>query len=147
MPTQKGRVFVGLALSSTMVKGDAVITRQLLTIEQVTEILSRYEDKVVSCCNPSHEATLAAIQMRFGINIRVPSTAPKISLDYGDSLVVLSAKFGRRLSGGGHYTQEDIDRAEFEFVLYHVLNPRCFLLDPIDMLEVNGMGTVGFVRT
>ncbi len=112
-----GRVFVGLAMSSTMFSGDCTISRKVLSVEEAKRLLS---ENVVSCFNPSHIATIEALNTRFGIVCEIPEVAPKVSLGQGDSLIVLSARFSRRLNEGEKFTQEEVDSANFEFVEYSV---------------------------
>lgn len=111
--------YVGLALSSTMFCGEALISRFQLSADEAAELI-RGED-VVSCLNPSHVATIEALQERFEIEIPIPETAPKVCLEPGDTLLVLSAKFNRRLAEGERYTAEEVQAANFEFVVYRVL--------------------------
>lgn len=107
--------FVGLAMSSTMFRGDCLISRKVLSADEAKQVLS---GEVVSCFNPSHSATIEALRARFGIEVEIPETAPKVTLEPGDSLLVLSARFSRRLSEGERYSPEEVDSANFEFVEY-----------------------------
>lgn len=109
--------YVGLALSSTMFEGDCQISRNVLNAEEAKGIIS---GEVISCFNPSHTATIEALRARFGIEVMAPETAPKVTLELGDSLIVLSARFSRRLSEGERYSPEEVDSANFEFVEYRV---------------------------
>lgn len=111
------RTYVGLAMSSTMFEGDCVISRKVLSVD---EAKSRLSGEIVSCFNPSHVATIEALRTRFGIEVEVPESAPKVTLEPGDSLLVLSARFSRRLNEGERYSLEEVDSANFEFVEYCV---------------------------
>ncbi len=113
------RTFVGLAMSSTMFQGDLLILRRELSPVEVREILARQD--VVSCVNPSHKATVDALKKKFGIEVPIPDgPAPKIVLEPGDSLLVLSANFKRRLAEGEKYSPEEVEAAQYEFALYQV---------------------------
>ena len=114
---KSGKVFVGLAMSSTMFSGNCEISRKVLSADEAKSILS---GDIISCFNPSHIATIEALRDRFGIEVAVPEVAPKVVLGQGDSLVVLSARFSRRLNEGEKFTQEEVDSASFEFVEYAV---------------------------
>jgi hypothetical protein len=114
------RTFVGLALSSTMFQEECLVVRMPLNLLRVQRLLM---DEVVSCVNPSHQATLDALRERFGIEIPIPETAPKVTLEPGDTLVTLSARFSRRLAEGEKYSAEEVAAATFEFVAYAVIDP------------------------
>lgn len=110
------KTYVGLALSSTMFSGDGLISRFALRAEEAKQLIGG--EDVISCCNPSHQATIAALREKFGIEIPIPETAPKVTLEPGDLLIVLSARFSRRLSEGEKYSPEEVESAAFEFVAY-----------------------------
>jgi hypothetical protein len=114
------RTFVGLALSSTMFEGEYLIARLVLGLGRVKHLLS---GEIVSCLNPSHTATIEALRQKYGIEIPIPESAPKVTLEPGDTLVVLSARFSRRLAEGERYSAEEIATATFEFVAYAVIDP------------------------
>lgn len=113
-----GKTFVGLAMSSTMFSGEVLISRRVLDAEEAKRIIS---GEIISCFNPSHEATIEALRTRFGIEVDVPETAPKVTLEPGDSLIVMSARFTRRLNEGERYSLEEVEGASFEFVKYDVI--------------------------
>lgn len=112
------KTFVGLAMSSTMFSGNIMISRKVLTVDEAKKRLS---GEIVSCFNPSHTATIEALRDRFDICVDVPETAPKVTLELGDSLIVLSARFSRRLNEGERYSPEEVSSANFEFVEYTVI--------------------------
>lgn len=111
------KTYVGLAMSSTMFSGDVLISRRVLTADQAKGIIS---GEIVSCFNPSHSATIEALQEKFGIVVPIPEVAPKVTLEPGDSLIVLSARFARRLNEGERFSPEEVNSASFEFVEYTV---------------------------
>lgn len=109
--------YVGLAMSSTMFQGDCTISRKVLSADEAKQVLS---GEIVSCFNPSHTATIEALRTRFDIEVEIPETAPKVVVEPGDSLLVLSARFSRRLNEGERFSEEEVNSASFEFVEYHV---------------------------
>lgn len=113
------KTIVGLAMSSTMFSGDVLISRKMLSADEAKSFLSGGE--VISCCNPSHSATLAALREKYTISVPISETAPKVSLEPGDTLLVLSARFSRRLAEGEKYSPEEVAAANFEFVAYRLL--------------------------
>lgn len=77
---------------------------------------------VESALNPSHEATVNALQQRYGVtNIQVPVKAPIIKLQKFDTLYLMTVRGLPRLEGTRQYTQEEIDKAEFTFAKYEVM--------------------------
>lgn len=115
------RTFVGLAMSSTMFAEEALLVRMPIGAQRVMDIAE--SEECVSCVNPSHAATIDALREKFGITLPIPETAPKVSLEPGDTLVVLSARFSRRLAEGERYSAEEVAAATFEFVAYAVIDP------------------------
>ncbi len=111
------KTFVGLAMSSTMFGREALISRRVLDAEEAKRIIS---GEIVSCFNPSHIATIEAIRTHFDIEVEIPETAPKVTLEQGDSLLVLSARFPRRLNEGERFSSEEVDSVSFELVEYTV---------------------------
>jgi hypothetical protein len=72
---------------------------------------------LASACNPDHQGTLDALKRKFGIEVPIPEIAPQIQLHSGDRLLVLGARFLRRLKEGERYTDEEVRKAEFRFQL------------------------------
>ena len=109
--------FIGLAIADSMFGTTASITRRELTVEDVKSVL---DEGVTSCCNPSHSLTLDALKQKHGIEVPVPEKAPFAKLTNGDRIVVLSARFPRRLNEGEVWTEEDVQKAEFKFGIWEV---------------------------
>lgn len=109
--------YVGLALADGMFSEEATASRRPLTVD---EARSMVEAGVISACNPSHALTLAALRDKHGIAVPVPEKAPFVKLAPGDQLIVLSARFPRRLAEGEVWSAEDVDKAEFKFGLWTV---------------------------
>ena len=110
--------FVGLAIADGMFPETAAATRRPLTVEEAKGLI---EAGVASCCNPSHKLTLDALNTKHGIVVPVPEKAPFVSLKAGDKVIVLSARFPRRLAEGEIWTTEDVEKAMFKFGLWEVI--------------------------
>jgi hypothetical protein len=112
-----GIVFIGLAVADGMFPPTATVTRRPLAVEEVKQIVAA---GVTSCCNPSHALTLEALAQKHDIVVPVPDKAPFAKLAVGDRLVVLSARFPRRLAEGETWTKEEVDAATFVFGMWEV---------------------------
>lgn len=113
------KVFFGFAIADSMFQGDATIQRRTLTVEQVRELIS---EGVVPCLNPSHIATIDAMRARYGLEVAIPDRAPQVSLNTGDSVIVMGVRGLPRLDASRHeYTSEEIAGATFSFSIYTVL--------------------------
>jgi hypothetical protein len=120
MANEGSTVFFGFAIADSMFRGEAIVRRMPLTEDDVRHIVAR---GVMSCCNPSHVPTIAAMRERFGFDVTVPEKAPLVSLYTGDALVVMSVRGLPRLEGRHEYTAEEITNATFSFALYVVEDP------------------------
>lgn len=114
----QGKTYVALAIADAMFAIDAKIVRRQLTVEEVMVIVA---DGVVSGFNPSHATTIAALEAKHGIVVPVPEKAPMIKLAVGDRLVVMSARFPRRLAEGEVWSQAEVDATQFAFGLWEVV--------------------------
>jgi len=111
------KVFFGFALADSMFNFDCDISRRSLKIE---EVLSFISSGVIPCFNPSHEATVFAMNSRFGINLPIPEVPPRVSLNSGDSVIVMGVRGLPRLTDRRHYNYEEIQNATFVFTIYTV---------------------------
>ena len=111
--------FFGFALADSMLECASEIARESLAPEQAREYLARVG--VVSCLNPSHAATIAAMRERFGIEVSIPEKPPQVRLVPGDSLIVMGVRGLPRLTDRHEYSAEEISSASFTFSLYTVL--------------------------
>jgi hypothetical protein len=76
---------------------------------------------LIPCLNPSHKATIDAMQLRYGINISIPEKAPIVKLSKSDSVIVMSVRGLPRLDATRHeYTETEIGNATFAFSIYEV---------------------------
>jgi len=109
--------YFGFALADSMFVGDCNITRRTIPVEEVKALVAQ---GVESCCNPSHEATINAMRSRFGIDVAIPETPPRVSLNTGDSIVVMGVRGLPRLTDRHEYTEEEVASATFSFSEYTV---------------------------
>lgn len=114
------KTFFGFALADSMFNRDCVISRRTLSVEEVKE---RVTQGVESCCNPSHSSTINAMRSRFGINVSIPVTPPRVELGVGDSAIVMGVRGLPRLTDRHEYTVEEIAQATFSFAEYTVGEP------------------------
>jgi hypothetical protein len=110
--------YFGFAVGDSMFLGDVTIhRREIRSIEEVRKIIAA---GVESCCNPSHKATIDALKVRFGIEVPIPETPPRVQLRDGDSLIVMGVRGLPRLTDRHEYTAEEIESAVFVFSKYTV---------------------------
>lgn len=108
--------FFGFALADSMFAGNCNITRTVLTVDEVKKMVQEF----TPCLNPSHQATIKAMQQRYGIQVEIPETPPRVELKPGDSVVVMGVRGLPRLTDRHEYTDEEIAAATFNFAEYHV---------------------------
>lgn len=113
MPT----TYIGLAVADGMFPEACSVSRRPVSVEDVRVSVAA---GIVSCCNPSHKTTLDALASKFGIVVPVPEKAPFVKLASGDSVIVMSARFSRRLAEGETWTADDVAKAEFRFGIWSV---------------------------
>lgn len=110
-------VFFGFALADSMFAGDCRIVRRKLDVAMVEQ---RVKAGVSSCCNPSHQATIAAMRQRFGLDVAIPEAPTKVLLQSGDSVVVMGVRGLPRLTDRHEYTEDEVAKATFDFHEYTV---------------------------
>jgi hypothetical protein len=111
------KTYFGFALADSMFVGNCQITRRSVSVDEVKAMVAQ---GVESCCNPSHSATIDAMRSRFGIDVSVPETPPRVALGSGDSIVVMGVRGLPRLTDRHEYTEEEIASATFTFAMYAV---------------------------
>lgn len=113
--------YFGFAISDSMFSGagDAFIVRTPLKPYVVRAMA--VEGALMPCLNPSHKATIEAMKRRFGIEVEIPETPPKVSLGVGDAIVVMQVNGLPRLTDRHEYTEEEIAHATFTFAQYQVV--------------------------
>ena len=112
--------FFGFALADSMFQGNCEISRRTLTADEVRALAMAGE--LTPCLNPSHAATIAAMRQRFGIDVSIPETPPKVALGVGDSIVVMGVRGLPRLTDRHEYSEEEIASATFSFAEYTVID-------------------------
>lgn len=110
--------YFGFALADSMFTGDVTISRRSLKPEQVKEMAR--DGVLTSCLNPSHSATIDAMHQRFGIEVAIPETPPRVEAGIGDSVIVMGVRGLPRLTDRHEYTNEEIASATFSFAEYTV---------------------------
>lgn len=118
MANSNANVFFGFALADSMFNGDCAIVRTAISVEEVKRMAENGE--LVPCLNPSHAATIAAMKERFGIEVEIPETPPKVVLNLSDALIVMGVRGLPRLTDRHEYTEEEINAATFTFSKYYV---------------------------
>lgn len=111
------KIYFGFAIADGMFPETCGNTRQPLATDEAAKMVA---NGVVSCCNPSHQATIAALESRHGIRVEIPEKAPVVKLETGDRLIVFSPRGLPRLEGRHEYTSEEIEAATFVFGLWEV---------------------------
>jgi len=111
------KTFFGFALADGMFQGDCVIKRVTLTADQAK---AEIEAGAISCCNPSHVATIEAAKARFGIAPSIPETPPRVNVQSGDSVIVMGVRGLPRMTDRHEYTADEIAQATFAFSKYTV---------------------------
>lgn len=94
--------------------GEVALQKRDLSADQVRDLLAA--GGVEFCLNPSHQATVEAARVRYGLDIEVPHQPSRVSLASGDSVVVMQVRGLPRLTDRHEYTREEIDSASFSFV-------------------------------
>lgn len=110
--------YFGFALADSMFTGDCEISRRSLTPEQVKEMAR--DGILTPCLNPSHSATIDAMQQRFNIEVAIPETPPRVEVGIGDSVIVMGVRGLPRLTDRHEYTADEIASATFSFTEYTV---------------------------
>jgi len=110
-------LFFGFAMADGMFDGNNVIERLEITSGQAFSLIQKAIEagQFSPCLNPSHVATIAAMRQRFGIDVPIPETPPKVTLGSDDTLVVMSVRGLPRLTDRREYTAEEISGAKFSF--------------------------------
>jgi len=115
------KTYFGFAIADSMFphSAECTIRRRELDADMVRAIVA---DDVISCLNPSHRATIAAMRERFGIDVPIPETPPRVELAVGDRMIVMGVRGLPRLTDRHEYTAEEIAGADFRFSEYSVIN-------------------------
>jgi len=114
----QGKTYFGFGIAPSMFPNNCVIRRWPLSLEMLKDVLRVKE--VTSCLNPSHVATIAAMREKFGLEVPIPEKAPVVSLQKGDTIIVMGVSGLPHLEGRHEYTTEEIAKAEFAFSVFQV---------------------------
>ena len=111
--------FFGFAIADSMFPANCTVTRTPLTLPDFVSVLSA---GVASCCNGSHDATVAALNsiLPEGVTVDIPSLPPVVKLEHGDTMIVMSVRGLPRLTDTRHYTPDEIAGATFVFAKWTV---------------------------
>lgn len=111
------KTFFGFAIADSMLPASCILRKSEIATHEIREMKD-----LVSCLNPSHAATIAAMRQRYTFdNVQIPDKAPQVVLSDGDKLIVMSVRGLPRLDASRHeYTKAEIDSATFAFSLYEV---------------------------
>lgn len=119
-PSNNTTTFFGFALADSMFgEYEGLIARKSLSADDVRARAAAGE--FTPCLNPSHGATIDAMRRRYGIDIPIPPTPPRVVLRPGDSVVVMGVRGLPRLTDRHEYSEEEIASASFTFSEYTVL--------------------------
>lgn len=112
--------YFGFSLADSMFANySGLIARKPLSPD---EVRARAEaGEFTPCLNPSHLATIDVMRRKYGIDVAIPATPPRVELHRGDSVVVMGVRGLPRLTDRHEYTEEEIASATFTFSEYTVL--------------------------
>lgn len=113
------RTFFGFAVSDSMFprSAECMIRRREIDVDAVRDVVG---DGVIPCLNPSYKATIDAMRTRFGIDVPIPETPPRVELADGDRMIVMGVRGLPRLTDRHEYTAKEIAGAEFRFSEYRI---------------------------
>lgn len=112
------KTFFGFALADSMFDGRCTIERRPLSVEEAKVVVLR---GVESCLNPSHQATIDAMRVRFGIDVSIPESPPRVAVRVGDAVVVMGVRGLPRLTDRHEYSADEVAKATFVFTEYRVV--------------------------
>lgn len=115
-----GKVYIGFNLADSMFDGEkSLILRRQLTFQEVQEYRRR---GVISVVNVSHRNTIQEIERRYHISLPFPDAPPRVQLEAGDAIIVISSRGLPRKTGNVfEYTPEELQQATFSFSIYILL--------------------------
>ncbi len=111
------KTYFGFGIAPSMFPADCTIRKQTLTVEQAKEVIA---EGVVPCLNPSHKASIDAMQTRFGISVEIPQKAPSVVVQCGEQALVMGVTGLPRLENRHEYTAQEVAGAKFTFALFTV---------------------------
>lgn len=75
-------LYFSFAVADSMFPANCTVTRKPLTAEEAKKVIATATDLGVAC-NPSHQATITAMEKRYGCLVEIPETAPMVKLQSG----------------------------------------------------------------
>jgi len=112
------KIYFGFAIGDSMFPQNGTIIKKSLEVLEAKKII---KTGVIPCLNPSHLPTISAMRERFKINVEIPESPPKISLEVGDKIIVMGVQGLPRLTDRHEYNHDEIEKATFSFSLYQSL--------------------------
>jgi len=110
------KTFFGFAIADSMFPAECTIRRTSLSVGTA----KAWIETAIPCLNRSHQATIQAMESRFGIHVDIPKDPPQVALESGDALIVMGVRGLPRMTDRHEYTAEEIAGATFQFALYEV---------------------------
>lgn len=117
-------LYFGFAISDNMFSTGVTVRREPLSATDAQIALSCDMRQIVSCVNPSHKATIEALQAKFpdiAVYATIPEKAPLIKMGSGDGLLIMGVRGLPRMEGRHEYTKEEIENSTFTFSLWEVM--------------------------
>lgn len=117
------KFYVSFALADSMFNGKySTIERQQINEDLAKNLINsaKNDGTFTPCFNPSHVATLEAIEARFSIHLGHLDKPPVVQLNEGDILLVIGVRGLPRLTDRHEYTSDEIAKATFNFTVYNV---------------------------
>lgn len=117
IPWRELMTYIGLAFSAQMLGGlsEADIHYKKVDADYVKSVMT---GTYTSCCNPFHKASLSALKKRHGIDVPVDEKPPKVSLQKGDTLIVMQITGLPRETR--EFTDEEVAQATFGFCEFKI---------------------------
>lgn len=134
--------FVGLAMAPSMFNENLVLSFEILTVNQVREILSQGYS---SCCNPSHAASLTRLKEEFDLEVTIPEKAPFVELHTGDRVLAMSLKFDERKTEERTTTEVSTAKVSFKMITVIGLKSDFVVVKRADMQKVLDCANRGYL--
>jgi len=116
--------YFAFAISDSMFHSDSeyAIYRKSISAKQVKSEIDSGD--YIPILNPSHTETIKVMENKYQIHhIHIPEHAPKVILEYGDTLICMCVRDRPRMENRHEYTKEEIEKALFSFSLYQIFSP------------------------
>ncbi len=111
------KTYFGFGIAPSMFPANCSIRKEELTPEAAKAVVA---EGIVPCLNPSHKASIDALQSRFGIFVEIPTKAPVVLVAIGERVLVMGVMGLPRLEGRHEYTEAEVVGAKFTFSLWTV---------------------------